>query len=393
MPEQNITDFFIPKQLKFVESKPYKNGFIWHVEKIRQAFEICNKCGSKANVRCGKVFVTVREAPFRDRPLWLKIQKHRYYCNQCKKPFTEAIDCVWPRRRTTYQFRKAISKACDRYTSLDLVRTEHGSSSGFIYKVHYDNLKTKLNEFKQRKWPTVIGIDEHFFSRRKGYTEFTTVFCDLNNKKLFEMCLGKDKKSIMEQVSHIPGRDKVKTVVIDLSNGYLSIVRELFPYAQIVADKFHALRLINPAMLKTRKEIHGHRQDLQSRRLLLKNREDLNFSIRNNIDQYLEKHPELNELYRTKEKLRNFYQSKDTSQAELRINYLINELELSSLEAIQRLRRTLTKWKHELLNYFENKWTNGFTEAINGVAKGIQKRARGYKNFVNYRAKTLCACL
>lgn len=87
-------------------------------------------------------------------------------------------------------------------------------------------------------------------------------------------------------------------------------------------------------MLKTRKEIHGHRQDLQSRRLLLKNREDLNFSIRNDIDKYLEKHPELNELYRIKEKLRNFYQSKDTSQAKLRINYLINELELSSLEAI-----------------------------------------------------------
>lgn len=392
MPKEDITEFFLSRQLKFIESKIYKNGFIWHVVKKRSDFELCPKCGSQSKVRCGKVYVTVKEAPIRSRPLWLRIEKHRYYCKSCRKPFTEPVDCVWPRRRSTYQFRKAIARDCERFVNLDLVRTEHGSSSGFIYKVHYDQLKTKLNELKSLSWPTVLGIDEHFFSRRKGYTEFTTVFCDLNKKRLFEMCLGKDKKSIMDQVGHIKGRSQVKTVVIDLSNGYLSLVRELFPCAKIVADKFHALRLITPALLKTRKEIHGHRQDLQSRRLLLRNREDLNYSVRSNIDKYLEKHPELNELYRVKEKLRQFYQSKDVVQARHKLEYLTDELRLSTQESLQRLRRTLLKWRHELLNYFENKWTNGFTEAINGVAKGIQKRARGYKNFVNYRAKTLCAC-
>ncbi|MFN3698043.1 MAG: transposase [Pseudobdellovibrio sp.] len=65
-------------------------------------------------------------------------------------------------------------------------------------------------------WPTVLGIDEHFFSRRNGYTEFTTLFCDLKKRRLFEMCLGKDKKSIVEQVKHIPGRENVKVVVIDM---------------------------------------------------------------------------------------------------------------------------------------------------------------------------------
>lgn len=392
MPDQDITEFFLSRQLKFIESKAYKNGFIWHVQKKRLDFEICTRCGSKTNVRCGKVFVTVREAPIRNRPLWLRIQKHRYYCKTCRKPFTEPVDCVWPRRKTTHQFRKALLKDCNRFTHLDLVRTEHKVSSGFVYKVQYDHLKIKLNELKSLRWPSVVGIDEHFFSRRKGFTEFTTVFCDLNKKRLFEMCLGKDKKSILEQVGHIQGRENVKVVVIDLSNGYLSLVRELFPYAKIIADKFHALRLITPALLKTRKEIHGHRQDLQTRKLLLRNRDQLSYSVQNDIDRYLEKHPQLNELYRTKEKLRFFYQSKDIQQAKMVLQRIIDELSLSAQEPLRRLRRTLLKWKNELLNYFENRWTNGFTEAINGVAKGIQKRARGYKNYVNYRAKTLCAC-
>lgn len=392
MPEQDITEFFLPKQLKFICSRRFKTGYIWSVEKIRTDFEICLKCGTQCTVRCGKAYTTVKEAPVRGKPLWLHIEKHRYYCKTCRKPFTESVDCVWPRKRSTHQFKKIISQDCERFTDLDLVRKVHKSSSGFIYKVHYDHLKTKLNELKNTSWPSILGIDEHFFSRRRGYTEFATVFCDLSKKRLFEMCLGKDKKSIFEQVGHINGRDKVKTVVIDLSNGYLSLVRELFPNAKIVADKFHALRLITPALLKTRKNIHGHRQDLKSRRLLLKNRDELSYAVRSDIDMYLEKHPELNELYRVKEKLRQFYQSGDVTQAKHRLEYLIHELQLFSQESLQRLRRTLLKWKHELLNYFENKWTNGFTEAINGVAKGIQKRARGYKNFVNYRAKTLCAC-
>lgn len=67
------------------------------------------------------------------------------------------------------------------------------------------------------------------------------------------MCKGKDAKSIFEAVEHYPGRENVKVVVIDLSNGYLSIVRKLFPSAKIVADKFHALRLLSPAMMKLRK--------------------------------------------------------------------------------------------------------------------------------------------
>lgn len=392
MLSSNIAEYFLPKELKFIQAKSYRNGFLWDVVKLRNEFEICPKCGSKSSVRCGKVSTTVREAPIRKKPLWLKIQKHRYYCKTCKKPFTENVQGIWPKRKTTQQFRQSVAADCEFYTNLDLVRNHHSCSSGFIYKVHYSTLKTKLNERKDMPWPTVLGIDEHFFSRRMGYTEFTTVFCDLKKKRLFEMCLGKDKKSILKQVNQIPGRENVKVVVIDLSNGYLSLVKELFPFAQIIADKFHALRLATPALLKTRKEIHGHRQDLQTRRLLLKNREDLDYFVRSDIDTYLEKHPELNELYRAKEKLREFYRCRGLGKAKINLQRLIDDLLLTPLESLQRLRRTLIKWKDQLLNYFENRWTNGFTEATNGTAKALQRRARGFKNFVNYRLKTLNAC-
>lgn len=206
------------------------------------------------------------------------------------------------------------------------------------------------------------------------------------------MCKGKDAKSIFEIIDQHPGREKVEVVVIDLSNSYRGIVRRMFPNAKIVADKFHALRLLSPALMKLRKQINGNKLELKQRRLLLRNREDLKYFEKVELDKFLEKHPDLEELYLFKERLRMFYKCRNHRQARRNLNLFILDLERSAQEAAQVLGRTLKRWKEELIGYFGNRWTNGFTEATNGTAKALQRRARGFRNFVNYRLKTLNAC-
>ncbi len=392
MPEFNLADEILPKELKFIESKSFRRGYLWEVVKVRREFEICPRCTEKSSVRCGKVFVVVREAPLRKKPLWLRIQKHRYYCKRCRKPFTENVEGIWPGRRTTSHFRKVVAVDCENYTNLSLVREHHGCSSGFLYKVHFEALNTKLRERINTPWPEVLGMDEHFFTRRNGYAEFATVFCDLKKRRLFEMCKGKDTKSILQLIGRYPGRENVKIVVIDLSNGYRGIVRKMFPNAKIVADKFHALRLLSPALMKLRKQINGNRLELEQRRLLLRNREDLKYRDKVELDKFLEKHPNLEELYFFKERLRMFYKSRNHVQARRHLGLFIADLDQSLQEAAKTLGRTLNRWKEELIAYFGNRWTNGFTEATNGSAKALQRRARGFKNFENYRSKTLNAC-
>jgi transposase len=261
-----------------------------------------------------------------------------------------------------------------------------------MYKVHYDSLKVKLRERINAPWPQVLGIDEHFFTRRNGYAEFATVFCDLKKRRLFEMCKGKDAKSLLEIMDLYPGREKVEVVVIDLSNGYRAIVQKMFPSAKIIADKFHALRLLTPALMKLRKQINGNKLELKQRRLLLRNREDLKYFEKLELDKFLEKHPELEELYFYKERLRTFYKCRNHRQARRNLDLFITDLQQSAQEAANVLGRTLKKWQKELIAYFGNGWTNGFTEATNGTAKALQRRARGFRNFVNYRLKTLNAC-
>lgn len=393
MPERDdISRFFLSPELKFISSKKYKKGHLWEVEKVRQSCEICPKCATPSNVRYGRVTTLVRETPAQDKPLWLKIHKHRYFCKACKKPFTEVVDGVMPRRRTTQRFRKQLMKACTNYTDLSRVRKEQSCSSGLIYQVCYEQAEVKLRERKGAMWPTRIGIDEHFFTRRNGYTEYVTVITNHNKRKLFEVAYGKDKKGLIEQLKHIPGRERVKVVTIDMSNGYKSLVKTLFPNAKIVADKFHVLRLPTPAIIKERRLIHGHRQDLRTRRLLLKNRKDLDYDVRCEIDSYLKHHSDLDELYRAKEKLYEFYRAKGYGRAEQSFKKLIKQLEASDLAQLQKLKRTLKRWQREILLYFELRVTNALTEAINSRAKLLQKRASGYKSFKNYRLRLLSAC-
>ena len=115
--------------------------------------------------------------------------------------------------------------------------------------------------------------------------------------------------------------------------------------------------------------------------------------MRSQIDRYLANHPKLNEIYRFKERIYAFYRTKGFSRAVKAFNRLLEQMKFSELPEIQKLRRTLKKWKNEILCYFENGYTNAFTEAMNNVGKLVQKRGYGYKSFANYRLRTLCARL
>lgn len=390
---KELNAFLVGNHLKLLGTKRFKSGFLWDVEKKRSE-NPCLKCGSVKTVRAGRITTIVRDESVRTVSLWLKIHKHRIYCKDCKRTFAEPVPGVWPRRRSTQRFRKVVAQACGRMTDLATVSRFLGVSHGFAYKVYYEQLEVKQREHKSRNaWPEVLGIDEHFFRRKKGVTEFVTMFTDIDTKRMFEMAHGKDGRSLIEQTLQIEGREKVKTVVIDMSSSYKAFARKMFPNAKLVADKFHVLRLLTPAIMKAGKDIHGHRKELKTRRKLLRSRVKLDYFVRSEIDHYLKNHAKLDELYRWKEKIFEFYRIKGYGRASIAFNKLLEAMSKSTLEEIQKLLRTFKRWRHEIVRYFADGYTNAFTERMNGTGKLVQRRAFGYKSYKNYRLRVLSACL
>ncbi len=104
-----------------------------------------------------------------------------------------------------------------------------------------------VGELKGKRTPRVLGIDEHFFTRKRGYA---TTFADLRKHTVFDGVLGRSEQSLENYLRKMPEKHRVKIVVMDLSSTYRSIVKKHFPNAKIVADRFHVVRLIGQQFLK-----------------------------------------------------------------------------------------------------------------------------------------------
>ena len=91
-----------------------------------------------------------------------------------------------------------------------------------------------------------------------------------------------------------------------MSDPYRSFVRRFFPNAVIVADKFHVLRLLTPAINRHRKAITGDRRTNPIRRLLLRKGRDLDATSRWALRTCLAEHPALRALYEAKERFAGF---------------------------------------------------------------------------------------
>lgn len=369
----------------------------WQSDKFRtnynclkqSEFEVCPKCATKSFSVHDRRWVRVRDAPIRGVGVALRILKRRFRCPNCKKVFTEPVSGIRKGFKTTQRFRRGIQWACENFVDLKRVQRAYACSSGLVYKVYYEQLERKLRERQNNPWPKTIGIDEHSFRRGKHGCEFATIFVDYGNKKIFELGEGKTADGLKHTFAHVPGRERVQNVVLDMSDPFKKFAKEMFPNAKLIADHFHVIRLLNPMINKARTEITGDRRSNPVRKLLLMNGKRLQYFERRALQLWLDQHPKLNELYHFKEALHGLYRCRGRDRAKRALVLILDRMARSQLPEIARLRKTLMKWKNEILNYFLTGLTNGRTEGFNGLAKLLQKRAFGFKSFKNYRLRLL----
>lgn len=369
----------------------------WQADKFRtqykcakeSPFEVCPKCATKSYSVYDRRWVKVQDQPIRGSGIYLNILKRRFRCPGCKKVFTEPVQGVQKGYRTTHRYRRGLRWACENFLDLKRVQKAYGCSAGLVYKVYYEQLERKLRERKNNPWPSTIGIDEHSFRRGFRTREFVTILVDYPNKKIFEVAEGKTAGGLVHTFKDVPSRERVKNVVLDMCDPFKKFAKEFFPNARLVADHFHVIRLLNPMINKARTEITGDQRSNPVRKLLLMNGKRLEYFERRALYQWLDHHPRLKELYNFKEALHGLYRCRGYDRARRALISILDRMALSELPEIRKLRKTLMKWRVEILNYFITGLTNGRTEGFNNLAKLLQKRAFGFRSFRNYRLRLL----
>jgi len=178
----------------------------------------------------------------------------------------------------------------------------------------------------------------------------------------------------------------VKEVSVDMWSGFTAVIKELFPNAKIIYDRFHVMAIINDELNKLRKLMGVHEKGLPH--LLWKNKEDLKDEQKQQLEVILKEHPCLGIAWEMKEEIRQIYQSSRTFRGAerklekwIRIGGILYESGASMIQ----------KHLPGICNYFENQTTNGLIEGMNTKIKLIKRMSYGFTNFQHLRLK-LFAC-
>lgn len=182
----------------------------------------------------------------------LHLKAPKYHCPRCGRYFRHRFKGVRPRFRASEAFRLEVFETHDGGVTQAKLERTHQASAATTERWYQGHCRARLSEMSNRPCPKVLGIDEHFFTRKRG---FATTLVDLQRNKVFDVRLGRSEASLEGYLRRLPGKDNVRLIVMDLSETYRNIARQYFPRAKIIADRFHVIRLVNQHFLKAWQDV------------------------------------------------------------------------------------------------------------------------------------------
>jgi len=337
----------------------------------------------------------VRHEDWGLRHCWMDLEAHKFHCRTCGRYFNQRFPGIMPRRRNTEAFRRSVYlKHLDGIDRQTLARREQ-IAPATVERWFHNFLGRAVSERQDAPCPRVLGIDEHFFSRKKG---FATTLCDLEHHRVYDVTLGRSETALEPYLQRLKGREQVRVVCMDLSDTYRSIIRKHFPNAMIVADRFHVIRLINHQFLTLWRHLDpsgSRNRGLLS--LMRRHYHNLKAEQAQRLTAYLQTLPALKIIYDFKQRLTNLLLLKHRTARQCRQlipSWLeqLRELTCSNFPQLAQLGRTLSSWSEEIVRMWRFTKNNGITEGFHTKMEMISRRAFGFRNFDNYRLRVRVMC-
>src|SRR5271157_5450868 len=375
-----------------VERKQVEVRFYLEAEETPRA---CPCCGGDRLRSKGRYQRSVRHLDCCGLACWLQIDCHRWRCMGCERSFVQPLPGINPRRHSTESWREEMYRRHDDgICASRLARREH-LGQATVGRIYAQFTERKAKERLSLDCPRVLGIDEHTLHRGQ---RFATTFCDLKRHRVFDISAGRSEAELASYLRRLRGREQVRIVCIDLSNSYRSMIRRWFPRAAIVADRFHAIRLVGLHLMRLARQLVPALGWNRAWLGVLRMRSDrLDPELRRRLERLLSDHPALAGIYELKEKLcsllRLKLQSKHACRQHIRsLLCLIDTLRQSGLEAACTLAKALSDWTEEIGRMWRFSRNNGITEGFHRKMKLIQRRAYGFRPFENYRLRVIAQC-
>ena len=174
------------------------------------------------------------------------------------------------------------------------------------------------------------------------------------------------------------------------------------PHAAQVADPFHVVKLANNTSDEVRRRVQnqtlghrGHKHDplYRVRKLLLSGHERVTQSGETKLLRLLEAgdpRGEVRNAWHANQTLRGIYSIDDPELGAVTVEQLAIEFQDPYLPLeVNRLGRTLWRWRTQIANWHTARVSNAATEAADNLIKRVKRVGFGFTNFANYRIRAL----
>lgn len=242
-----------------------------------------------------------------------------------------------------------------------------------------------------------LGLDEK--SSEKGHS-YVSILTDIERSRVLDLVPERKLAAATTLLGTLSPaqRASVKAVAMDMWPAFMSATRASLPQADIVHDRFHVSKYLGEAVDAVRKQ--EHRSLMQAG----------NSPLTGSKWAWLKRYPDgrsaeavafrdLNQLnlktsraWRIKETFIQFWVYRYTGAARRFFDAWASNAMRSRLEPIKKVVKMLRRHLKGLLNYSKHGINNASAEGFNSAIQLIKANARGFRNFINYRARILFHC-
>lgn len=341
------------------------------------------------------------------QPTYLHLKKQRFLCKACESSFTAQTPIVKKHCFISEHSKAQVTLKSAEAQSVTSIARDCSVSTTTVQRIITKEAKRYKPHYKML--PKHLSFDE--FKYAKGRMAFEYINAETGD--ILDILDRRDGRTIKDHfVANYSLKDvkNVETVTIDMNAGYVNVIKEVFPQANIIIDRFHLVQLINRSMNKCRVQIMNtlktsHGEDMKKYRrlkrywkLLLKKESELShteykyyplFGQRlevNIVREMLDYNVILKTNYTLYQQLLRAMSNRDFKTLE-------NVLQAPNNPDISSYMKTSVKTLRKHLPYIKNSfiypYNNGRIEGINNKIKVLSRVAYGYRNFTNYKNRIL----
>jgi transposase len=393
--QEFITALLGLREFTVIDGKIEKDGSVTIEVDLRSLAAICPHCQKVCFSVLGYLRRRIRDLSICGRKVYLSYQLPRFRCKSCMGSFVERLSAVEFGSHYTKRYEEEVAQRVKDSTVKAIARSEGLNWETVNRIVHRVGARKGL--FSSPKIVRWVAFDE--IALKKRHKLFSLVISSPEEGKVLDLLEGRTKKQLLEWIYKtwtLEERLQVEVVTIDMWDGYFSAALEAFPNALITIDRFHVEKNLLSAISKLRRQIQKDlpaekKKELKGVRwLLVGNYDDLNEEQKGDLDRLLESCPELALCHYVKEEFRDWYEEEvEKEEAEKVLDEWMDVAQSLGSQAMTNFVKTLANWKEWILNYFEERATNGFAEGLNNALQLLKRRAFGFRNFANFRLRAL----